>query len=156
MCHLTRLVVNAVGFQPAALAGKAKLQHLELVGWGFAQAMLRFEQAGGAAGVAQMLSQLQQQTQLTHLNLEDMSDREVGSGDLPAAAYTALTASSKLQHLDISGSKLPAGVWQHLFRIGRQLLHLTSLNVRCVKQLPRGAALAPEGSRNVSCCPSLQ
>ena len=155
MCHLTRLTLKEVGFEPAALAGKAKLQHLELIGW-------RLPPAGGAAGVAQLLSQLQQQTQLTHLDLDD-SMRAREERNPPAAAYAALTAISKLQHLDIWGCTVPASVWQHLFPVGRQLLHLTSLDVSHARQLPDIAAppwqdrlAAPEGSRIVSCCPSLQ
>jgi hypothetical protein len=73
----------------------------------------------------------------------------------PAATYTALTASSNLQHLSISNCTLPEGVWPHLLPIGRKLLHLTSLDISKVK-LPGGAALAFDGSRIMSCCPSLQ
>jgi hypothetical protein len=148
MCHLTRLALREAGFEPAALAGKAKLQHLELMSW-------RLQRAGRAAGVVQLLSQLQQHTQLTHLDLRD-SVRAVEERNPPAAAYAALTASSKLQHLNISGSKVPANVWQHLFPTGRQLLHLTSLSVARVKQLPEGVAAPFEGSRIISCCPNLQ
>jgi hypothetical protein len=151
MCHLTWLALKGVGFEPAALAGKTKLQHLELMS-------RLLEPSVGAAQVAQLLSQLQQQTQLTHLTIEHIRAGEVGSGD--PAAYTALTASSKLQHLNISWSELPANVWQYLFPTGRQLPHLTSLNVSYVRQLPGGAAVlrlvAPESSRIVSCCPSLE
>lgn len=72
-----------------------------------------------------------------------------------------MTASSKLQHLDLSGCKLPAAaVWQHIFPAGRQLPHLQTLKLADVKQpvLPAGLlpAAAPEGTRLVSCCPALQ
>jgi hypothetical protein len=75
----------------------------------------------------------------------------------PSAAYSALTASSQLQHLSISECTLPTGVWQHVFPAGRHLPHLQSLNISYVKQATDyGYAAAPEGSRLVSCCPGLQ
>jgi hypothetical protein len=76
----------------------------------------------------------------------------------PAAAYAALTASSKLQHLDISYCALPAGMWQHMFPTGRQLSDLHSVVVGGVGGggLPSTVSPAPEGSRLVSGCPGLQ
>jgi hypothetical protein len=147
-CHLTRLALQGAVLEPGALGGKAKLQHLELIDSDW--------EPEAAAGVAALLSQLQHQTQLTYLQLYSWhADHEL-SGHPPIAAYAGLTASSKLQHLDISGCNLPAGVWQHIFPAGRQLPHLTLLDISEVTQLPDGAATAPEGSRLVSCCPSLQ
>jgi hypothetical protein len=43
-----------------------------------------------------------------------------------------------------------------VFHAGRQLLQLQSLNVACVTQPSGSAAVAPEGSSLVSCCPDLQ
>jgi hypothetical protein len=77
--------------------------------------------------------------------------RTVEERNPPAATYAAVTASSKVQHLSITECRLPAGVWQHLFPAGRQLLHLTSLDISAID-----ATAAPEGSRLVSCCPNLQ
>jgi hypothetical protein len=148
MCHLTHLALISGIFEPAALANKAKLQHLEL-------AFCTLQPRNGAAGLAALLSQLLHQTQLTHLDLRH-SVRLEKAHNPPAAAYAALTASTKLRHLDIWGCTLPAGVWQHMFAAGRQLLHLTSLDISHARQLPDGAAPAPEGSQLVSCCPSLQ
>jgi hypothetical protein len=147
MCHLTRLAVLSAAFEPTALAGKPRLQHLELAVFTL--------QPPSASGVAALLSKLQQQTQLTYLDLEH-SVRTVEERNPPPAAYAALTASSKLQHLSISECRLPAGVWQHMFPAGRQLLHLTTLNISVIEQSSCGAMPAPEGSRLVSCCPSLQ
>jgi hypothetical protein len=154
--NLTRLHVfgnygyDEVVVDPAVLAGKTQLQHLQLAYAGF---------TSGAAGVAQLLSHLQPLQQLTHLDLRD-SLSNVGQGNPPAAAYSALTASSKLQHLDISYCTLPAGVFRHVFPAGRQLPHLRSLDLHWVKQAGASwdgiPALAPEGSRLVSCCPGLQ
>jgi hypothetical protein len=155
MHHLTRLEVSAFArdsaapnIEPGILAGKPLLQHLEL------------EQCivSGAAGGAQLLSHLQPLQQLTHLDLQHTTWED----SPPAAACAALTASSKLQHLDISGCTLPGGAWEHMFRAARQLPHLTSLDVGGVS-LPEAEAmpgevyvLAPFSCRLVSCCPGLQ
>ena len=165
MHNLTRLMVSgdlvrgAAGFEevsPAveagALAGKTRMLHLDLGGCCL---------PGGAAGVAQLLTNLQGMQHLTHLNLRS-SPRgasvllDMQEGDPPATALAALTASSKLQSLSISHCTLPAGTWQHLFPAGRQLPFLQSLNISRVSQLGGSDATAPEASRLVSCCPSLQ
>ena len=128
-------------FEAAVLAGRTQLQYLALVD-------CRIQ--GGTAGVTQLLSHLQHLQQLTHLavfcSLQELA---------PAVAYSALTASSKLQHLNISDCLLPVGVWQHVFDTTRKLPHLRYLNVGDVSH-PSGPAPAPEGSRLVSCCPGLQ
>ena len=166
MHSLTRLVVLGViargadglevvapAVEAGVLAGKTQMQHLDLGGCCM---------PGGAAGVAQLLTNLQGMQQLTHLNLRS-SARAAGGlllymqeGTPPAAAFSALTASSKLQFLSVPHCMLPAGVWEHLFPAGRQLPYLQSLDIRCVSQLGGSDATAPEASRLVSCCPSLQ
>lgn len=84
--------------EPGVLAGKTQLQHLDI--WGVI--------IGGAAGQAQLLSQLQALTQLTHLRLTySTSPDDDGDDTPPAAAFAALTASSKLQHLDIQDCVVP-------------------------------------------------
>ena len=98
--------------------------------------------------------------QLTYLRLYN-SLAAYQASNIPAAAYSALTASSKLQHLSLSSCTLPAGVWQHVFAAGRQLPHLTYLGTFGVTQPDgdnvRGRPLAgPEGSLLASCCPKLQ
>jgi hypothetical protein len=95
---------------------------------------------------------------------------------IPPAAYSALTASSKLQYLTLRGCALPADPWQYLFPNGRQLPHLRSLDMPFVRAMrvetlppppwdPAGPqqthltlkrASAPGSSRLASCCPSLQ
>jgi hypothetical protein len=126
------MYVPGATFDPAVLAGKTLLQHLELE----FNAVLQ-----GATGV-QLLSQLQQQQQLTCLVLHDKTCSTEPCP--PAAAYAALTASSKLQHLDISRATMPAGAWQHVFPAGRQLPHLRVLGISHVKH-PVGA-VANSGS----------
>jgi hypothetical protein len=103
--------------------------------------------------VAQLLSDLQPMQQLTHLKLH--SSLQVAGSHAPVSTYAALTASSKLQHLDISSCTLPAGVWQHLFPT-TQLSSLRAFDVTGTRQPTGGFAEAPEGSRLVSCCPSLR
>ena len=140
---LTRLDLVGCWFQPGVLSGKTLLQHLNLNYW-LTGVMTLW-------GVQQLLSHLQPLHQLTHLSLRGtMGASNVGGGP-PAAPYSALTASSKLQHLDINHCALPAGLWQHLFPTSRQLPHLTSLNIA-----NSGSATAPEGTRLVSCCPGLR
>jgi hypothetical protein len=79
------------------------------------------------------------------------------NADFLAAAYSALTASSTLQHLSLHGSCMPADAWQHVFPAGRQLPHLQYLNIAgYVAPGTYAQQAAPEGSRIVRCCPGLQ
>lgn len=134
------------GVELDILAGKTLLQHLDLGGCSV---------AGGAAGAAQLLCELQLLQQLTCLQLAGTL-AAVEDGVPHAAAYSALTASSKLQRLDISSNTLPAGAWQHVFPAGRRLPHLETLLISGAK-LPSGdPAAAPDFSRVVSCCPGLR
>jgi hypothetical protein len=98
------------------------------------------------------LFQLHYLQQLTHL---EISGIEWKDGD-PLTALSAPTASSHLQELEIACCKLPAGFWQHVFPAGRQLPHLQDLHIWHIKDLSGAYVVAPEGSRLVSCCPSLQ
>lgn len=94
--------------------------------------------------------------QLTHLSLVNSLQADV-EGNPPAAAYAVLTASSKLQSLNINGCTLPAGAWQQIFPAGRQLPYLQSLNIAVVRDSSSDwYAPAPQGSLLVSCCPGLQ
>jgi hypothetical protein len=148
LCGLTFLKVWAcsANMEPGVLAGKTRLQHLSL---------MFCSMTGGAAGIAQLLSQLLHLQQLTHLQLQ-YSLTFVDEADCPAAAYSALTASSTLQHLNISSCRMPLGVWQHVFPAGRQLPQLRSVDISHVTRPAGGLALAPDGTRLVSCCPGLQ
>ena len=129
--QLTRLVLGGsmgVWLDAAALAGRTLLQHLDLECHGV---------LNGAAGVAQLLSQVRQMQQLTYLRLEGSSSNDESCP--PAAAYAALTASSKLQHLDISKCRVPAGVWQHVLPAGRRLPNLQHLGLSYTR-VPAGLA----------------
>jgi hypothetical protein len=143
---LTSLVLGgSLDFAPGAIAGKTQLQHLELdkitaTGYSCEQ------------GTAELLSHLQHMLQLTHLTLQRPRTQNLPT----AAAFSALTASSKLQHLDISGRTLPKDVWAHMFPVGRQLPELRSLNISGVHKPSGEQHASPEGSILVSCCPGLQ
>ena len=110
MQHLTSLELFWLSeLDPGALAPHTQLQHLEL-----SDCRIR----GAAAGVGQLLFYMQSLQQLTDLQF-CCHDDPPG----PAVSYSALTASSRLRHLKVSGCRLPAGVW-HVFPDGRQLPHL--------------------------------
>ena len=82
-------------FEASALAGKTQLQHLELV-----QCTIIPIKVGRSPGSAELLSHLEHVQQLTFLSLSNSLCTSLGP---PITAYSALTASSKLQHLDLSG-----------------------------------------------------
>ena len=129
-------------FEPGVLAGKTLLQHLQL------QCCYM---AGHEAGYAQLLSELSKLQQLTCLILNRCL--YVCEDGPSAKAYSALTASSKLQHLDVRECTFPEGVWQHVFPAGRQLPHMRELDISEVLGIPLTAA---DGISLVSCCPGLQ
>jgi hypothetical protein len=142
-------------FSPAALLCMTKLQHLQL--------MPRFQDMHSARGTFadQLLAEPQYLQELQHLTCLILSYSR--AEPLPAAkAYSFLTASTNLQHLDVSGCCLPAGVWDHMFPAGRQLLQLRVLDISQVThpgdhgENSTAAAAAPEGSHLASCCPGLQ
>jgi hypothetical protein len=145
-CFLTHLELQSCSVEPGALAGKTRLQHMDL-------SECTWE--GGAGALAPMLSYMQHMQQLTHLCLEDSLTAVDDTNPRPAA-FSALTVSSKLQHLNVRYCTLPTGVWPHIFPIGRRLPHLRSLDISLLHQPSGGRAAAPEGSRLVSCCPGLQ
>jgi hypothetical protein len=148
---------NMVVVEPGVLSGETLLQHSELHNG-------RADDADDAAGELQLLSDLGTLQQLTYLALRGSLHHRTEPGALQAAAYSVLTASSKLQHLDISGCTVAADLWQHVLPARRQLLQLRSLDISDVKQFdsdPQGQralyhAAAPEVTRLVSCCPGLQ
>jgi hypothetical protein len=146
--HLTRLQLSGCRLGAGALAGVTQLQHLHVKG----VTRVPWDWAADVADVALLLSQLQPLQQLTVLCLP-RGLQSYGDRNTPATAYAALTASSKLVQLDLSGYTLPAAAWQHMFRAGRQLPHLQRLDMTSVTQ--RYAAV-PDFSSLVSCCPGLQ
>ena len=89
--------------EPGILACKSQLGHVE---------MPNTNLIGGSVGTtaSEFLSHLQGMQQLTYLDIRNSLD--TSEPHPPAAAYSVITASSKLQHLDIRYSTLPTGVWQ--------------------------------------------
>jgi hypothetical protein len=123
--NLSHLELHRCRMEPSALAGKTCLQHMVLSECTWVDC---------AMGLAQVLSDLHHMQQLTHLAL-DYSLLDFYGTDSSAAAFSALTASSNLRHLDISGCMLPIE-WQHVFPTGRRLPHLRSLILDDLKQPP--------------------
>jgi hypothetical protein len=90
LIQLTRLDV-AQCIEPGALAGKTRLQHLDL-----SRGCLPPE--NGAAQAGELLSRLHDMQQLTQLNLAgSLTDGQ--EDNPPAAAYAALTACLRKQQL---------------------------------------------------------
>jgi hypothetical protein len=106
--QLTRLHLNSgwkrFVFEPGALSGMTKLQRLELHNC-----------------MPDNAARLQQLTHLVWFQ-EETKFSCMQRSFAPAAAYSTLTASSRLQHLSISGRTLLTGAWQQL-----QLLNSCSL-----------------------------
>jgi hypothetical protein len=147
---LTRLELSGfTGLDGRVLAGKPMLQHLELPDVDD-KLNCRYELTPTPTETAtELLSQLQHLQQLTYLTL---NGHDLTRGTPPAAAFSALTASSKLQHLDIGFCKVPAGAWQHMFPAGRQLSCLQLLNIASVRVPP----VVADGRRIIACCPNLR
>jgi hypothetical protein len=153
LLHLTRLDVMGLAvsrwssFEPGLLDGKTRLQHLQVVDISI---------AGGSEGTSQLLFYMQELKRLTYLSLSGLR----GEGpDPPAAAYSALTASSKLQQLRVVWRQVPVDVWQHVFpSIGRPLPDLRVLVIKILYNNweSHDYAPAPGASSLVSCCPRLQ
>jgi hypothetical protein len=144
--QLTRLAMSMQQFDPRALAGKSQLQHLALVSC----------IARPGEDVAQLLSELQHLTKLTHLALNGSKwCAEAGELSPAPTAYASLTASSNLQHLDFGANILPAAAWQYMFPPGRTLPQLQHLNIDDVTEAD-GTRAALDTSALVSCCPGLQ
>lgn len=164
-------------FETSALAGMTRLEQLVLKGC---------KMTPGKAGMSQLLSVVGGMQQLTHLSLEgslytephrgmiEESSLEFSRMDLRTfvAAFEGLTASSRLQHLDISRNFVPPGVWTHMFAEGRPLMHLRVLNLGGIMNFPMHwtGPMGPryvghmyeqtryhlQATRLVSCCPGLQ
>jgi hypothetical protein len=137
--------VMRVVVDPGLLTALTDLQHLDISGY-----------CTGQAEALELLAWLQQLQQLTYLCLEGTLELDPPA---PASAYAALTASSNLQHLDLSNcilqsrnSSSVANPWQQVFAPGKLLPQLTSLQLH---------GSEPElGVRSlqylVRCCPVLQ
>lgn len=132
-------------FKRGALASMSSLQHLCLD-----QRRSWVSRTSSAAAVTQFLHELGQLTQLTHLHLISTLDPITA----PAAAYTALTASSKLHTQRLEECCLPPDIWQHLLSANLQLPDLQNLRARGYQEPYALGAANILGL--VSCCPNLR
>lgn len=141
--------------EPAVLACCSQLQHLRL-------SEVHCD-AISAAGFAALMSHIGAMQDLTHLSLTHGSVRDNRSealaqlviADVPAATYSALTGSSKLQHLDLRNWPWPRHAWEHVFPAGRRLPNLRNLTY-----VTRYGHAPPMSDRDLACmaacCPQLQ
>jgi len=109
----------------------------------------------GETGAGGPLKELQHLQQLTHLSLSGMLRR---TDQHALAACRALTASSKLQHLDLSYCQLPEplggySVWQFMLPADKQLPDL----LRLYLQHSGNAAMWPTDVASLTrCCANLE
>jgi hypothetical protein len=116
-----------LSLDPAVLAPLQQLQHMRYIeGYPFRVGTAGCGTAGGAAA---LFAQLAHMTRLTCLQLKCAAR----AGPRMPAAFSALTASSALQRLEVDTATYGEGVvmfqdmWQHAFPAGLQLPHLHHL-----------------------------
>jgi len=131
---------------PSVLAGLSQLQELYLA----------CRDPWDAEDCAAMLAGIGQQQGLLRLNIHGFHCWSSPS----AAAYSALTASSQLQHLELLSDELPAGAWQQMFQPARRLPELRYLGFEggdtTPWQHPAQRLGAADMQAMVSCCPALE
>ena len=146
---LHTLHLSGANLDPAVLQDYTQLQHIKL----------DICALSGANSAAVLLSVLGRQLQLQDLELSRLQC------DWPAAAsaFTAITASSRLQGLTLVMDGLPAGIWQAVFNRQQQLPQLQSVMVGpggshfADLQGPAATDFSQEDiSMLVDCCPGLQ
>jgi len=99
-----------------------------------------------------MLAAVGEQTQLTRLEISHHRSWSAPS----AAAYSSLTASSHLQHLELANCKLPAAAWQYMFPPSRCLPKLHRLEMHGGIAGQSSARHGPEDLQALAfCCPSI-
>jgi hypothetical protein len=111
-CSLTSLSLTQEGYLPHSPIDAGVLGPMD---------QLRVVDFSGAkitnpAQVATLLSQLGNLLQLKHLGLQDSLRCHAPS----TSEYTSLTASSKQEHLDLRGCRIPAEAWPCMLPAGRQ------------------------------------
>jgi len=135
-------LLHSTSTNPAVLAGFRQLQQLELTG----------QNPWDAEGSAALLAAIGQQPQLTRLRLHPCRVWSAPS----AAAFSALTASSHLQHLELLQCDFPVGAWQHMFPPNKCLPELRHLCLRGDQYAVGAQQLSPaDVQARASCCPAL-
>lgn len=127
---------------PALLRPMTNLHHLQIS---------HTDLTGGAAGTADFLTWLSRLQGLTHLDLSRSMWRP-NAGAANPAAYSAFTASSSLQILDLTAAWLPAGAWAGIFPPSRQLPQPRSV---CLVNTPNSLSSSDLASL-VACCPGVR
>lgn len=106
---------------------------------------------------------------LQHLTVLSLECYESAHWPPVGPAYSALTASTGLVHLEMLDMACPEGIWPYVFPAGRKLPHLTYLEVCDMQKVDLQGVPHPEGpkalplyswgaadlSSLVSCCPGL-
>jgi hypothetical protein len=127
--------------------------------------------AEAAANVAALLAWLPMLQELSSLQLRDVvglvpapqsyddaSSDDDSSPDVahypPPSAYSALTAGSALQHIDLRATWISRSVWQHAFPRERKFTCITSLRLHVRHLTTHITRVAFEAA--VSACPELQ
>ena len=112
---------------------------------------------GPAEGPGSWLSRMARLQHLTKLVL-----LPIGILEWPPVgpAYSGLTASSNLVHLEMYDVGVPDGAWSYMFPAAHTLPHLTSLSLRRAHAAWVDGGVVPswtaaETSSLISCCPSL-
>jgi hypothetical protein len=109
-------------------------------------------QQEGVLGASQLLQLLARLPVLQELVLGDVD------GDWPQqlSLYSALTASSSLQVLNINGCDIHHAAWQHVFPAGRKLQHLHTLTTYecCTEEDP--SFHCADFPHIIRCCPGLK
>jgi len=147
---LTTLSLEDVQLDLVCLQDCTQLQELVLTA-------VTIISADGAAGAAALHTLVGRLGQLQSLQLCDLQY----DWHIATAAYSSLTASSKLQKLILIVADLPPGVWRHVFPPDRQLPALQGFALHCTswitEESPPPAALGTDDiSCLISCCPGLR
>lgn len=104
-------------------------------------------------GTSQLLQVLGRLSDLCDLDLQNIF------GEWPKqqlSAYSALTASSNLQQLVVSGCNVPGAPWAHVFPAGRRLPQLHSISAARYDGRGPSPMRSTAIDRLVSCCPALK
>jgi hypothetical protein len=167
LSDLLALKLDAVHLYTAMLASMTQLQRLQLMRCkllpppGMAAAAGN-QQATAAKSFLSAVAQLSQLQVLQLYEIDTLWPPE-GFDELQAQEFSALTASSKLQHLAVTPTGqllLPKGAVQCMFTPGRHLAQLTHLTLESHltgKELEAEWCMTVADLRRVvDCCPSLR